>query len=199
MTAVTTQALPSCVDCGRPMRGSHTLLADQPGTVVVGNVERSLCSTCWTRDYVPTLLPPLAPCVRCNRPRRRASTPAAAVAPGAVAAGRDGLCRRCVKQQGDPPPMTNLRSERPSWPAQPSDWMAQALCAQIGPDLWYPDPGDAHAAQTAAAVCHTCPVRADCLDYAMATETQGDRHGVWGGLTPTARNRLWHEQRKEAA
>ena len=36
---------------------------------------------------------------------------------------------------------------------------------------------------------------ADCLDYAMATEVQRDRHGVWGGLTPTARDRLWHEQR----
>ena len=76
--------------------------------------------------------------------------------------------------------------------------MAQALCAQIDPDLWYPDPGDAHAAQTAAAVCRTCPVRADCLDYAMATEAQGGRHGVWGGLTPTARDRL-HHRRKDAA
>ena len=112
MTTVTTQPLPSCVDCGRPMRGTHTLLAD--------------------------------------------------------------------------------------WPAKPSDWMAQALCAQIDPDLWYPDPGDAHAAQTAAAVCRTCPVRADCLDYAMATEAQGGRHGVWGGLTPTARDRL-HHRRKDAA
>lgn len=73
------------------------------------------------------------------------------------------------------------------------------MCAQIDPDLWYPDPGDTHAAQTAAAVCGTCPVRADCLDYAMTVEAQLDRHGVWGGLTPTARNRLWHEQRKEAA
>ena len=56
MTTVTTQPLPSCVDCGGPMRGTHTLLADWPGTVAVGNVERSLCSTCWARDYVPTLL-----------------------------------------------------------------------------------------------------------------------------------------------
>ena len=149
MTTVTTQPLPPCVDCGRPMRGAHTLLADQPGTVMVGNVERS-------------------------------------------------LCQRCAKQ-GDPAPMTNLRSEQPSWPAQPQDWMAQALCAEIDPDLWYPDPGDAATARAAVAVCGVCPVRAECLDYAMATETQGGRHGVWGGLIPNARDRLWHEQRKEAA
>lgn len=193
---MTLTALPPCVDCGRPMRGTHTRLTDQPGTVMVGNVAKSMRKTCWHHKR-PTG-EPLTPCVRCDRPRRRADTPAA-VAPGTVAAGRDGLCQRCVKQQGDPAaPITNMRSERPSWPAQPQDWMAQALCAEIDPELWYPDPGDSHAAAQAVAVCRTCPVRADCLDYAMATEVQGGRHGVWGGLTPTARNRL-HHRRKDAA
>ena len=137
---------------------------------------------------LPLLLPP---CTGCGRPLRRPGQ-IAAEHPGTILAvsGRAGTCWACWRRRHPQPPATQIPSR---------DWMAQALCAQIDPDLWYPDPGDAHAAQTAAAVCHTCPVRADCLDYAMATEAQQDRHGVWGGLTPTARNRLWHEQRKEAA
>lgn len=40
------------------------------------------------------------------------------------------------------------------------------------------------AMQTAARACRRCPVRAACLAYAMAA---GERHGVWGGLTPDER------------
>ena len=33
-------------------------------------------------------------------------------------------------------------------------------------------------------VCAACPVRTDCLDYAIAN---GEELGVWGGLTPDQR------------
>lgn len=37
------------------------------------------------------------------------------------------------------------------------------------------------------ALCDGCPVRVDCLDYAL---TVGERFGMWGGLTPAERGRL---------
>jgi len=44
--------------------------------------------------------------------------------------------------------------------------------------------------QTAAAakrLCGDCPVRESCLRFALAT---GDRHGIYGGTTPTERRVL---------
>ena len=68
------------------------------------------------------------------------------------------------------------------------EWMADAVCAQTDPELWFPERGEpAHAAR---AICATCPVRERCLAWAMAQE--GDlprayRHGIWGGTTPGER------------
>lgn len=39
----------------------------------------------------------------------------------------------------------------------------------------------------AKAICQGCPVREDCLDYAMAN---GEKFGIWGGYTERERNRL---------
>ena len=92
-------------------------------------------------------LPLLPPCTGCGRPLRRPGQ-IAAEHPGAILAvsGRAGTCWACWRRRHSQPPATQIPSR---------GWMARALCAQVGPDLWYPDPGDAHAAQTAAAVC--CP------------------------------------------
>lgn len=70
----------------------------------------------------------------------------------------------------------------------PPPWTDQALCAQTDPEAFFPELG----ATTLAAkrICATCPVRAECLDYALATETPKFRHGVWGGLSPRQRDRL---------
>jgi WhiB family transcriptional regulator, redox-sensing transcriptional regulator len=40
----------------------------------------------------------------------------------------------------------------------------------------------------AKAICAACPVRKDCLDYAIATH---EPHGVWGGLNELERRPLW--------
>ncbi len=36
----------------------------------------------------------------------------------------------------------------------------------------------------ARALCRTCPIRLECLDYAISND---ERFGVWGGLTPKER------------
>lgn len=41
--------------------------------------------------------------------------------------------------------------------------------------------------QDAKAVCASCQVREECLDHALA---QGERYGIWGGLTDIERRHL---------
>lgn len=40
--------------------------------------------------------------------------------------------------------------------------------------------------RAAKSVCYLCPVRRECLEYALAA---GERWGVWGGLTTPERDR----------
>jgi hypothetical protein len=65
------------------------------------------------------------------------------------------------------------------------DWQEQAECATANPDLFFPErgsPGD-----SAKRVCVNCSVRLECLEYALAN---GERYGIWGGLTERERTRL---------
>lgn len=68
-------------------------------------------------------------------------------------------------------------------------WMDDALCAQVGPDLWFSDSGDVHTAQQ---VCAGCPVRVQCTGHVSALESEtpgGRRYGVWAGLSGNARKK----------
>ena len=40
---------------------------------------------------------------------------------------------------------------------------------------------------SARALCARCPVREECLDYALDV---GESHGIWGGLNELQRSRL---------
>lgn len=70
------------------------------------------------------------------------------------------------------------------WP-KPPEWTAGALCAQTDPEAFFPEKGG--SVRAAKATCLACPVRAECLDYALE---RGERDGVWGGLTELERRRL---------
>jgi WhiB family redox-sensing transcriptional regulator len=60
-----------------------------------------------------------------------------------------------------------------------NDWHADAVCATTDPDLFFPAKGDHHTARKAREFCATCPVAAQCLEYALANE---EREGIWSGL-----------------
>ena len=65
--------------------------------------------------------------------------------------------------------------------------MEQAACLAAEPDLFFPvsAAGPAVAQVVAAkAVCRGCPVRAECLGYAVQTAQE---HGIWGGATEEER------------
>jgi hypothetical protein len=71
----------------------------------------------------------------------------------------------------------------------PPAWMDDGACVQIGPGLFYPHEGSSvsNPYAEAKAVCATCPVQVQCLEYALEVD---DRHGVWGGLAPRERAEL---------
>ena len=65
------------------------------------------------------------------------------------------------------------------------EWMANALCRRSDPDLFYP--GTGHSSQEGRAVCARCPVRTECLAYAIEHR---EYYGVWGGLSERQRRHM---------
>jgi WhiB family redox-sensing transcriptional regulator len=76
------------------------------------------------------------------------------------------------------------------------DWLHRARCKDEDPELFFPigTTGPA-AAQTEAAksICMRCDVRAQCLEWALAT---GQDAGVWGGLSEEERRALRRARRR---
>ena len=64
-------------------------------------------------------------------------------------------------------------------------WQKQASCLGTHPDLFFPKSGVSH--KEAKAVCQSCPVRQDCLDFAIVA---GEEFGIWGGLNGKQRQRV---------
>lgn len=112
--------------------------------------------------------------------------PGARFAPGTYQCRRCGRLAQCNISRSKP--LTCLACTHPAeaeagFPDQ--GWAVQALCAQVDPEVWFPAKGSVNKA--AKAVCAKCPVRAECLSYALAT---GQPFGVWGGLSAAERRRL---------
>lgn len=74
---------------------------------------------------------------------------------------------------------------------RPAEWMQEALCQEVDPDLFYAERGDAAQVDRAKQVCRRCPVVVECLEHAVKT---GEVHGVWGGLAPQERVE-WRQRR----
>jgi WhiB family redox-sensing transcriptional regulator len=66
-----------------------------------------------------------------------------------------------------------------------TSWQDSALCAQTDPEAFFPDKGG--STREAKRTCSGCEVRAECLEYALATD---ERFGVWGGLSERERRRI---------
>ena len=66
------------------------------------------------------------------------------------------------------------------------EWTAAAVCQHADPDIFYPKKGGSTA--EAKRVCRGCPVRAECLAYALQHDELS--FGVWGGLSVVERRRL---------
>lgn len=64
-------------------------------------------------------------------------------------------------------------------------WMEAGACRGVDPDLFFPQ--DGQKASHARGACAPCPVRSQCLDFAMATDQM---FGIWGGLNVKERRAL---------
>jgi AraC-like DNA-binding protein len=104
------------------------------------------------------------------------------------------------RQAGQPPladrlATTNQQLASPPPPAPPGDgerdWRLNAACAQVDPELFFPEPGQAPQAAAAKAVCAGCAVRGPCLEAALhGPQAHQDHSGIFAGTTPSERVRL---------
>lgn len=69
--------------------------------------------------------------------------------------------------------------------ADEQPWAREGLCAQTDPELFYPEKGESN--KEAKRICMGCPVRRQCLEYALAVR---EPFGVWGGTSERERSRM---------
>lgn len=72
-------------------------------------------------------------------------------------------------------------------------WRKHALCRDTDPDLFFPVGTTGQALvqiDRAKDVCDECPVKADCLDFALETNQDS---GIWGGTSEEERRKLRRE------
>lgn len=73
-------------------------------------------------------------------------------------------------------------------------WMHKAACRGEGFDAWFSTDEVGEQADSARRVCAGCPVRPECLDYALDGHI---RHGLWGGLSSRERAALNRRRRPQ--
>jgi len=76
-------------------------------------------------------------------------------------------------------------------PARDVTWQDLAACREFSVESFYP-PTDQDGDE-AKAICFTCSVREQCLEFAL---TAGERFGIWGGMTPQERRYLIARRRR---
>lgn len=101
-----------------------------------------------------------------------------------------GMCRTHfdrTNRYGDPRAHIPIGKRRRKQ-ATATTWMADAACAHHPDDLWFPTRGaQEEDLALAYAICDTCPVRDECLAYAL---DQNITFGVWGGKSGAERRAL---------
>ncbi len=71
-----------------------------------------------------------------------------------------------------------------------TEWMAEGKCTDIPPSTFFPS--DGVGVDMARKICHDCPVREPCLEYALINRID---HGVWGGTSERERRRILRQRR----
>lgn len=59
--------------------------------------------------------------------------------------------------------------------------------------IFFPPPGTAY--KRALRICKSCPVKAECLEWALTWELRDDHefYGIYGGTTARERERLYRQ------
>jgi len=94
---------------------------------------------------------------------------------------------------------TSAAPSPPSPPASPppaaapspgTEWMAHGNCASETPASFFPS--DGVGVEVARRICQDCPVKQQCLEFALTNRVD---HGVWGGTSERERRRILKRRR----
>ena len=81
---------------------------------------------------------------------------------------------------------------------QQDAWLCRAACRALPTELFFPagelDNEAVEQAEEAKAVCATCPVRLQCLEFAIATNQP---YGIWGGANTSERRSIRRRRQAE--
>ena len=75
-----------------------------------------------------------------------------------------------------------------------AEWMGDAACKHVDPNLFFPERGA--SLRIARAMCAECPVRLQCLEYAL---DNNETCGVWGGASERERRTMRRRRRPPVA
>lgn len=133
------------------------------------------------KGYVPIMETKPRDCLRCGK-----------AFGGKVIYRARRLCTRCYRwaeANGQLDKFELLRNPAVPGPRLPTrdpsaHWISQALCAEVDPELFFPDHAEADKyLEIVAPICRTCPVNADCAAARIRTEAAnpGTGRGIWAG------------------
>lgn len=98
-------------------------------------------------------------------------------------------------QPSRPPRNRNARLYHSRAVSGPQPWMWEAACATADPDLFFPTEQRDPKIGEAKRVCASCPVKAECLEYSLASKEES---GVWGGLDEWERHALLGKRQRQS-
>ena len=81
----------------------------------------------------------------------------------------------------------------------PTEWQQLGLCRATDASVFFPPSHFEHKPEResreakAKAICARCPVRVECLEWALAVR---EPHGVWGGCSESDRKQILLHRRK---
>lgn len=75
-----------------------------------------------------------------------------------------------------------------------SEWMSRGLCSDKPPEVFFPS--DGVGVDRARKICADCPVKGQCLEYALVNRID---HGVWGGTSERERRRILRQRKRQTA
>lgn len=68
------------------------------------------------------------------------------------------------------------------------EWLKQGLCVGDDAEMWIA-PGDLPTTQRLKRICAECPVKEQCLEYALDLPER-ETMGVWGGTSERERRKI---------
>jgi WhiB family redox-sensing transcriptional regulator len=67
-------------------------------------------------------------------------------------------------------------------------WRHRAACFGLDVNLFFPDKGQ--VPQEIKAICEACPVKAECLEYALSVPQTADLTGIFAGTSARQRRKM---------